>query len=207
MNTTKRILSIMLAALLLVAIQFVYPRILKKKVSPIGLILLSGFTGAAVTEESVMTSVMLFICLSDYFLIVNLMTTREYIHRSLLGVGISVVVVTLLAYLRIIPVDDLSWLEGSRAGDAIIDGVSELIERLTGLWQEHSELYLVLIFPWLYAYLGRTKRLLSRVAAVLFIALDMALIFMTDSVSALFCILAILACNMLPKEYDKLGRR
>ena len=92
-----------------------------------GLILLSGFTGAAVTEESVMTSVMLFICLSDYFLIVNLMTTREYIRRSLLGVGISVAVVTLLAYLRIIPVDDLSWLEGSRGGDAIIEGVSNLI--------------------------------------------------------------------------------
>lgn len=170
-----------------------------------GLILLSGFTGAAVTEESVMTSVMLFICLSDYFLIVNLMTTREYIRRSLLGVGISVAVVTLLAYLRIIPVDDLSWLEGSRGGDAIIEGVSNLIERLTGLWQEHSKLYLVLIFPWLYAYLGHTKRLLSRVTAVLFIALDMALIFMTDSVSALFCILVITVLFVLLSDHRGLS--
>lgn len=170
-----------------------------------GLVLLSGFTGAAVTEESIMTSVLLFICLSDYFLIVNLMTTREYIRRSLLGVGISVVVVTLLAYLRTIPVEELSWLEGSRGGDAIIGGVSHLIERLTGLWQEHSELYLVLIFPWLYAYLGSTKRLLSRVAAVLLIALDMALIFMTDSVSALFCILAITVLFVLMSDHRGLS--
>lgn len=170
-----------------------------------GLMLLSGFTGAAVTEESIMTSVTLFICLSDYFLIVNLMTTRAYIRRSLLGVGISVAVVTLLAYLRIIPVDDLSWLEGSRAGDAIIGGVSNLIERLTGLWQEHSELYLVLIFPWLYAYLGRTKRLVSRVAAVIFIALDTVLIFMTDSVSALFCILIITVLFVLLSDHRGLS--
>jgi hypothetical protein len=170
-----------------------------------GVILLSGFMGAAVTEESVMTSVLLFICLSDYFLIVNLMTTREYVRRSLLGVGISVVVVTLLAYLRTIPVDELSWLEGSRAGDTIIGSVSRLIERLTGLWQEHSELYLVLIFPWLYAYLGRTTRLLSRVAAVIFIALDMALIFMTDSVSALFCILVITVLFVLMANHKGLS--
>ena len=170
-----------------------------------GLILLSGFTGAAVTEESVMTSVLLFICLSDYFLIVNLMTTREYIRRSLLGVGISVVVVTLLAYLRTIPMEELSWLAGSRGGDAIIGGVSGLIERLTGLWQEHSELYLVLIFPWLYAYLGRAKRLLSRVAAVLFIILDMVLIVMTDSVSALFCILAITVLFVLMSDHRGLS--
>ncbi len=170
-----------------------------------GVILLSGFTGAAVTSESMMTSILLFICLSDYFLIVNLMTTREYVRRSLLGVGISVVVVTLLAYLRTIPVDELGWLEGSRAGDAIIAGVKDLIEKLSGLWQEHSELYLVLIFPWLYAYLGRTKRLLPRVAAMVFIALDLALILMTDSVSALFCILAITVLFILMCDHKGLS--
>lgn len=155
------------------------------------LILLSGFTGVSVTVESAMTGIMLFICLSDYFLIVNLMTNREYVRRCLLGMAISVVVVTLLAYLRIIPVDDLSWLEGSRAGDAIIAGVENGIEKLSGLWLEHSELFLVLIFPWLYAFLGRGDRLIHRAAAVVFIALDTALIFMTDSVSALFCILLV----------------
>lgn len=170
-----------------------------------GLVLLSGFTGVAVSRESVLTSVMLFVCLSDYFLIVNLMTTREYIRRCLLGVGISVVVVTLLAFLRSIPVDDLGWLEGSRGGNAIIAGVEDLIEKLSGLWLEHSELYLVLVFPWLYAYLGHTKRLLRRVSALVFIALDMALIFMTDSVSALFCILAVTVLFILLSGYKGLS--
>lgn len=161
------------------------------------LILLSCFTGVAMSRESVLTGILLFICLSDYFLIVNLMTTREYIRRCLLGVGISVVVVTLLAYLRIIPVDDLSWLEGSRGGNAIIAGMEDLIEKLSGLWLEHSELYLVLVFPWLYAFLGHTKGLLRRVFGVVFIALDLALILMTDSVSALFCILAVTVLFLL----------
>ena len=155
------------------------------------LVLFSGFTGAVVTVETMVAGIMLFICLTDYFLIVNLMTTRDYIRRCLLGVGLSVAVVTLLAYLRIVPVDDLSWLEGSRAGDAIIAGAENGIQRLSGLWQEHSELYLVLVFPWLYAYLSHTKRLLRRVAGLVFVALDMALILMTDSVSALFCVLLV----------------
>lgn len=170
-----------------------------------GLILLSGCTGALVTAETVMTGILLFVCLTDYFLMVNLMTTRDYINRCLLGVGVSVAVVTLLAYLRIVPVDDLGWLEGSRGGNAIIAGMENLIERLSGLWVEHSELYLVLVFPWLYAYLGHTKRLLSRVAGLLFVALDLMLILMTDSVSALFCILFVTVLFILLWDHKGLS--
>lgn len=170
-----------------------------------GMMLLSSFIGAAVTPESVLTGILLFVCLSDYFLIVNLMTTREYIRRCLLGVGISVVVVTLLAYLRIIPVDDLAWLEGSRAGNAIIAGAENAVERLSGLWLEHSELYLVLVFPWLYAYLCHTKGLLRRVVGLVFLVLDLALILMTDSVSALFCILVVTVLFILLLDHRGLS--
>lgn len=170
-----------------------------------GLILLSGCTGALVTAETVMTGILLFVCLTDYFLIVNLMTTRDYIRRCLLGVGVSVAVVTLLAYLRIVPVDDLGWLEGSRGGNAIIAGVENLIEKLSGLWVEHSELYLVLVFPWLYAYLSHTKRLLRRVAGLLLVGLDLMLILMTDSVSALFCILLVTVLFILLWDHKGLS--
>jgi hypothetical protein len=169
------------------------------------LILLSGFTGIILSPETVLTGILLFICLTDYFLIVNLMTTRDYIRRCLLGVGVSVVVVTVLAYLRIVPVDDLGWLEGSRAGNAIIAGVENGIEQLSGLWLEHSELYLVLVFPWLYAYLGHTKRLIRRLGGLLFVALDLALILMTDSVSALFCILAVTVLFLLLLDHKGLS--
>jgi hypothetical protein len=133
------------------------------------------------------------------------MTTRDYIRRCLLGVGVSVAVVTLLAYLRIVPVDDLGWLEGSRGGNAIIAGVENLIEKLSGLWVEHSELYLVLVFPWLYAYLSHTKRLLRRVAGLLLVGLDLMLILMTDSVSALFCVLLVTVLFILLWDHKGLS--
>ncbi|MBQ3507351.1 MAG: hypothetical protein IJA91_02270, partial [Clostridia bacterium] len=82
----------------------------------------SAFTGKVITAETVRQSLYLLIFLSLYFLVVNLMTTRAYIRRCLFGVGVSLVVVILLSYLRLVPVDSLSWMEGSRAGDAIIEG-------------------------------------------------------------------------------------
>ncbi len=150
-----------------------------------GIVLASGFTGVAVGQSTIMQGLLLFVCLSDYFLIVNLITTRAFVRRCLVGVGASVLIVTVLSYLRVVPLDALSWLEGSRAGDAIIETFHVTVEKLSGLWVEHSELFLVLVFPCLYAYLMHTKRLLRRVLALIFIALDLLLIIWTGSVSAL----------------------
>lgn len=166
--------------------------LLDRVVLIMGLLLAAyGCTGHGVSAETVLRSICLLVCLSDYFLIVNLMNTRAYIRRCLFGVGLSVVLVTFLSYLRLIPVDGLLWLEGSRAGDAILDAVREGYAALSQLWVEHSELYLVLVFPWLYAYLIHTKRFFRKVMGVLFVGLDAALIVMTDSVSALFCIVGV----------------
>lgn len=155
------------------------------------MILIMGFTGYGVTAESIWQSVSLAVCLSGYFLIVNLVNSRGLLRRCLVGVAISVVVVTVLAYIRRIPVENLMWLEGSRAGDAIIQGVNNAVHRLTQLWVDHSELYLVLVFSWLYAYLLHTKRLLRKFVGGVFVLLDLALILMTDSVSAMVCVAAV----------------
>ncbi len=154
-------------------------------------LLTSGFTGVVVNRQTVLQSILLFICLSDYFLIVNLMTTRAYIRRCLIGVGISVVMVTALAYLRHVPVDSLGWLAGSRAGNAIVEAFRASMDRLSGLWVDHSEIYLVLVFPWLYAYLLHTKRFYRKVLGLICIGLDLGLIIMTRSVSALICVVAV----------------
>ena len=161
------------------------------------LIFITGFTGYGVTASSIWQSVSLAISASSYFLIVNLMNTREYVRRCLLGVAASVVVVTVLAYIRHVPLDSLLWLEGSRAGDAIINGSINAVERLSQLWVDHSELYLVLVFSWIYAYLIHTKRLFRKVMGGVFILLELFLIFMTDSVSALFCIAAVTVLFLL----------
>ncbi len=170
-----------------------------------GLMLLSGFTGETVTRETVMRSILLFLCLSDYFLIVNLMTTRALIRRCLIGVGASVVMVTALAYLRLLPVDALFWLEGSRAGNAIIAGFESGMESLSGLWAEHSELFLVLAFPWLYAHLVHTGRLRRRVMGLILLALELLLIIRTDSVSALFCVVMVTVLFVLLLGYKWLA--
>jgi hypothetical protein len=107
------------------------------------------------------------------------------------GVAVSVVLVTALTYVRRIPVENLLWLEGSRAGDAIINGVHNAVDRLSQLWVDHSELYLVLAFSWIYAYLLHTGRLLRRVWGVIMIFLQLFLIIMTNSVSALFCVILV----------------
>lgn len=156
-----------------------------------GVILIMGFTGYGLNADSIWQSLSLTVCLSGYFLIVNLANTRPQIRRCLVGMALSVVVVTVLAYIRRTPVDSLLWLEGSRAGDAIIDGVHNAVERLTQMWVDHSELYLVLAFSWLYAYLLHSRRFLSRLMGGAFIVLDFLLIMMTDSVTAILCVIAV----------------
>ena len=155
------------------------------------IILLSGITGGGINSETLRLGVSLFICLSSYFLIVNLIHTRAYVRSCLLGVGVSVAVVTFLAYIRLVPVDGLSWLEGSRAGDALVEGIHRGYEQLSGLWVEHSELYLVLTFPWLYAFLIHTKRLVNKIMGALFILLNLFLIVETNSISSLICIIGV----------------
>lgn len=158
------------------------------------LMLVCGLTeaaGAMATTETRMSVLYLLVCLGDYFLIVNLMSSRAYIRRCLIGVGISVVLVTFLSYLHLIPVDSLSWMKASPAGKVIVTFAEECYAHLSELWVEHSELYLVLVFPWLYAYLVHAKRLVRKMAWLALIALDVMLVVTSGSVSAQFCVLGV----------------
>ncbi len=155
------------------------------------LILAAGMTGTVVTQEGCLQAISLFVCLSDYFLIVNLMNTRRAISRCLTGVGISVVVVTALAYLHRLSPEGVAWLAGSPAGNAIVAGVQTMSADLEELWTAHAELFLVLVFSWLFAFLMRTDRLLYRVFCLVIMGLDICLIISTRSVSALCCIVVV----------------
>ena len=170
-----------------------------------GVMLVFAFIGVNVTVMTVWQGLCLAICLSDYFLIVNLMNTRAHIRRCLVGVGLSVVVVTLLSYLRNIPTDGLAWLEGSRAGDAIIAGFRDGVDHLSGLWTEHSEIYLVLVFSWLYAYMLHTKRPIRKIMGALFILLDFSLVLMSGSITALFCVLGMTVLFILMLGHKSLS--
>lgn len=151
-------------------------------------LLVSCFTGSAVTTDTVVYAGLIILFLSDYFLIVNLMTTRAHITRCLGGVLSSVVLVTLLGYVRMIPVDALTWLEGSRAGDLLVDGFAYGMGALSGLWETHSELFLVITFPWLYAFLIHTKRLLRTLGLTVLMIANVLLVVFSHADSTLLCI-------------------
>ncbi len=156
-----------------------------------GYMLLSSFVGATITDETLIRGLLPVVLLGDYFLIVNLMTSRIYIRRCLLGVGVSLVIVTLLAYLGRMPVDVLDWLAGSRAGDALLTAFREAVADLSGLWQTHAEIYLVLAFPWLYAYLMHTRRYYRRALGGILLLADLGLILMTRSITATVCVMTV----------------
>ena len=169
------------------------------RVMLVWLIVLAGgcLTAATVSMETLWLSLCLLVIFSVYFLFVNLMTSRAYIRRCLKGVAVSVGLVMAMACLRLVPVDSLSWLEGSRAGDAIVAGFQSGITKLSGLWAEHSELFLVLALPWLYAFMLHTKRFFGRIMGGLAICLGLTLIYMPRSISALFCVAGVTVLFLL----------
>ena len=162
-----------------------------------GLVLFSGFSKAEDTGRGIAQSMFLFLCISDYFLIVNLMTTREYIRRCFVGVGISVGLVTLLSYVSLLPAGTLDWMAGSRAGNAIIAAFGDLLRNLEHLWDGHGMLLLLATFPWLCTLLYRSNRPFHRMAILLWMALELALMVLTQSYGAVGCVLVMMAVFFL----------
>jgi len=195
----RRFMLVLAVAILLTWISYIHKLLFLHRTMRMGLLdwavlvlgaflLISCFTGAAVTTDTVVYTGLIVLFLSDYFLIVNLMTTRAHIARCLGGVLSSVVVVTVLGYVRMIPVDALSWLEGSRAGDLLVDAFTHGMGALSGLWATHSELFLVITFPWLFAFLLHTKRLLRTFGLSLLMGANVLLVVLSHADSTLLCI-------------------
>ncbi len=195
----RRFMLVLAIAILLTWISYIHKLLFLHRTMRMGLLdwtvlvfgaflLISCFTGAAVTTDTVVYTGLIVLFLSDYFLIVNLMTTRAHITRCLGGVLSSVVLVTILCYVRMIPVDALSWLEGSRAGDLLVDAFTSGMGALSGLWAVHSELFLVITFPWLYAFLLHTKRLLRTLGLTLLMMANVLLVIISHADSTLLCI-------------------
>lgn len=195
----RRFMTVLAVMILLTWISYIHKLLFLHRTMRMGLLdwavlvfgvslLVSCFTGAAVTTDTVVYTGLILLFLSDYFLIVNLMTTRAHIARCLGGVLSSVVVVTVLGYVRMIPADALTWLEGSRAGDLLADGFTRSMGALSDLWATHSELFLVLTFPWLFAFLIHTKRLLRALGLILLVTANVLLVVISHADSTLLCI-------------------
>ncbi len=129
-------------------------------------VLLSGFVGPRVSSTGMTSAVTLFACISLYFLMVNLMNTRAYIGRCFIGFGISVAILVVLLFLRVVSPEAMDWLAGSRAGDALRSLWLSLRRGIGPVWNEQVILLLVMSMPFLLVCLTRARRLLSRVATV-----------------------------------------
>ncbi len=151
-------------------------------------ILLSGLTGPTATWQSALRCVSLFIGMSDYFLVVNLITTRAYVGRCLFGFGVSGVLLVILSYFRMLSPTELDWMAGSRAGDALVDLFGGILSRMSGLWNEQTIFFLILMVPLCYAGFVRTKRLFFRVMLCLLVLADVSILWINRAIVPLFCI-------------------
>lgn len=152
-------------------------------------VLLGGVSSTGFTVEALTQSLIATVLLSDYYLFANLMNTRAYIKRCLIGIGISVFFMTLLCYVRMIPAGVFGWLDDSPGFREILGGIHSATDFLSGLWADNFELFLILMLPWQYALLLRCRRLGQVFAMLVFLALNLWAVSASGSVMAWISVL------------------
>ena len=171
----------------------------------LGLTLISGIGGLIVGTGSLMPTVLLLACLSVYFLIVHLMTTRAYISRCLLSMGVSAVLMTVVSFLGRTGANATDWLRGSRGGDLVVEAFSSVQSTAAGVGEDSCILVLVMLMPFLYALLLRTRRLFSCVMVVGLLGVNVYLAVLGGSLGALFCIACVTVIFCLLCNHRALG--
>ncbi len=156
----------------------------------------AGVGGVLAGTGNARDSVKLLACLSVYFFMVHLLNTRTYIRRCLIGVGVTTVLVMLAGlFLQPEPIGILHF-----PGDDSILKITETVEMsVFNRDSEHRSLLTVMTFPLLCAFLLRSKRLFSRFASLLLLALNVYLIAASSSVGTILCTLGVgvLLCLLL----------
>ncbi len=139
------------------------------------LLLLSGMIGSTVTAQSVFESALWFVLLSVFFLINHLITTRAYIKRCLVGLGLSAALVVGLGVLRVFPFDGSDWIATTPGSDVVLTWVDHIFSYLMTIWQETALAVVLLFMPFL--YISTIKR--GRLIRYAWLATAWALIFLT----------------------------
>ncbi len=159
----------------------------------LGLSLISGVGGVIAGTGRMEPSVMLFVCLSEYFLIVHLMNTRAHVLRCLIGVGVAAVVMAGATLLGRVDPTVMDWMAGSRGGDLVVGLYSRVHSLAENAGGGGQIILSVMLIPLLYAFLVRARRLLSRMFVLAFLGVSLYLLMTGGSVGALIC----LACATL----------
>lgn len=167
--------------------------------------LISCVGGLIVGTGSLMPSILLLVCLSTYFLIVHLMTTRAYISRCLLSIGASAILMTVVALLIRMPAGEIDWLTSFRAGVPIAEALSSARSVAVSVGKDAYMMMAAMMMPFLYMLLLRARRLFSRAIVVLLLAINLYLIVTVGSLGTLFCVLVVTILFCLLCSHCSLG--
>ena len=161
------------------------------------LLLFGGFTGSVVSLDTVRRGATMFMLLSVYFLIVNLMKQRAQLKRCLVGVGATLLLCTVLGFAGLIDGDGMNWMKGSIAGDAVADAYFSAVNWLKGI-NVDTVLLLAFALPLLYSAFFRCEgRPLKGVGVSALLISDVALIILSWSRGVWVCALIGLALFLL----------
>lgn len=132
-------------------------------------------------------TVLLLLFISLYFLIVNLMNDRSDIRRCLFGLTLTICLVILSGYIRLIPADTFDFLGHSRAGSYLRESLLSVIARMDTCWRgvQNQTLLLLLAVPWLMCWIMYSHRTMAQGAAFLFLSLDIGLLALSDTLLAM----------------------
>ncbi|MBO5041462.1 MAG: O-antigen ligase family protein [Clostridia bacterium] len=156
-------------------------------------VFLAGLTGHYVTALSVLESILLLLHLSLYFLITNLMHTRERMKRCLLGPVLTLGLVMLVSLVSALSHELLVWMQGSLGGDALARDYATLHTFFTGMLYSMNACVLLMAVPCLCATLFKKKTAFGYVVNIFLIALCFVCLYLmgakTAMVIALICLL------------------
>ena len=124
---------------------------------------LGGLTGGYVTVESVCKGLGMLVLLSLYFLITNLMTSRDQLRHCLIGPCLVLLLAMGISVIRAIPADLLNWLGGSLGGDFLVNGFLGIKMFTNQMAYQENICILLMAVPFLCAMLMRKKRALNHI--------------------------------------------
>ncbi len=173
----------------------------------LALTLIAGVGGVMTGTGSVLPALALFVCLSVYFLVTHLMTTRIYIKRCLFGVGLTGVLVSLAALLLRAEPTATDWLIGSPGGDLIHDLFCDVRTLALGTDRVERGFLCVMLMPLLCAALARTRRLLGGFMTLICLGLNLHLIATSGSLGIILCavLVTVLFCLFLDHRSLSVG--
>ncbi len=148
-------------------------------------VFLAGLTGHYVTALSVLEGVLLLLHLSLYFLITNLMHTRERLRRCLLGPALTLGLVMAVSLISALSRELLVWMQGSLGGDALARDYATLHTFFTGMLYNLNACVLLMAVPCLCATLFKKKTALGYAVNIFLIALCFVSMYLMGAKSAM----------------------